>query len=269
MARSAPLAAARAQPLRLALRRPLQRLALGRAALVLAVGMTALGLAFVAARETSLFVVGDLRVVGAPPEVRQDVRAALDDLAGTSLVKVDASTVEGELRDLPSVLDAEVDRSFPHTLQITVVPEQPLALIWNRERSWVVSRRGGVIRLVEPDTRPRLPRIWSASAATFSPGEHVADGKTLGPLRALALVPDDFPVRIKGARLGEDGLTFVLAAGTELRLGTSDDLEGKLAAASAVLSSLSRSERIELAYLDVNLPQRPVGLNKSQVSLDG
>ena len=79
------------------------------------------------------------------------------------------------------------------------------------------------------------------------------------------MVPPGNPVRIRSARNGEDGVTLVLAAETELRLGPSDDLRAKLAAAGAVLGSLTWSERRTLAYLDVSLPQRPVALPKTQL----
>lgn len=244
------------------------RLPLRRIALVALAGLAALVLAYVVARETPLFAVDDLEISGASAEVRREVRDTLDGLAGTSLVKVDAAEVERELRELPSILDARVDRSFPHALRVAVVPEEPLALVWDGRETWVVSRRGRVIRPVESGSRQLLPRIWSTSATTLAPGEQVADPKALVAQAALAAVPADFPVRIKAARAGEGGLTFVLGSESELRLGTSDDLDAKLAAAAAVLSTMSRSERLELAYLDVSLAQRPVGLDKSQVSVD-
>jgi cell division septal protein FtsQ len=269
MARLTSLAAVRAQPFRPALRRPLLRLRLRRIVLAALAGFAALVLGYVVARETPLFAVDELEISGAPVEVQREVKAALEELTGTSLVEVDAAEVERELRGLSSVHDARVDRSFPHTLRIVVVPEEPLVLVWDGRYSWVVSRRGRVIRAVEPGRRPRLPQIWSTEAATLSPGERVTDPSALVAQAALAAVPPDFPVRIRAARSGEDGLLFVLAAETELRLGTNDDLDAKLEAAAAVLDTMSRSERLELAYLDVSLAQRPVGLAKSQVSSDG
>jgi cell division protein FtsQ len=263
MARLVSLAAARAQPLRPALRRPVLRRPARRTALALLASVAALGLAYVVARETPLFAVGELEISGAPADVRRDVRAALRDLHGTSLVKVDTAGVEGKLRGLPSVLDASVDRSFPHALRVSIVPEEPLAVIWNREAAWIVSRRGRVIRPVDRGTRVPVPRIWSASATGLVPGNRLVEAQSRLALMALAAVPDDFPVKVRAARGGDSGLRFVLGSGTELRLGTTDDLQVKLAAAGAVLGTMSRSERRGLEYLDVSLPQRPVGLEKS------
>lgn len=229
------------------------------------VGLAALGLAYTVARETSLFAVGELEVTGTPPEVRREVKDALAGLTGTSLVKLDASEVERDLRDLPSVLDAHVDRSFPHALSVVIVPEQPLAVVKNGRAAWLVSRRGRVIRSIERGSRPWLPRIWSPSAGGLSPGGRVLDSETVANLTVLAGVPRDFPTRVRRARSGDDGLTLVLAPDTELRLGTAEDLAVKFTAASAVLNAMSRTERGSLAYLDVSLPQRPVGLTESQL----
>jgi hypothetical protein len=89
------------------------------------------------------------------------------------------------------------------------------------------------------------------------------------PLRALASVPARFPARIRTARGDADDLIFILAGGTELRLGSSEDLRAKLASAQTVLSGLPRSERRGLGYLDVSLPQRVVGGNNSQLESEG
>jgi hypothetical protein len=51
----------------------------------------------------------------------------------------------------------------------------------------------------------------------------------------------------------------------EVRLGSADDLDAKLASAAAVLRGLSDSELAEFDYLDVSLPERPVAGVNSQV----
>jgi hypothetical protein len=51
---------------------------------------------------------------------------------------------------------------------------------------------------------------------------------------------------------------------TELRLGPGVAVREKLEVAAVVLEELRR-DRVRLAYLDVSLPERPVGYQKSQV----
>jgi cell division protein FtsQ len=224
-------------------------------------------LGYAAARETSMFALESIEVRGAPADASRDVQQALAEFDGMSLVKINAADVEERLRDLPSVIDARVDRSFPHTVRVDVDAEQPLAIVGDRSNAWVVSLRGRVIGAADARTIARLPRVRlrSGSEVRLTPGDRVVGADTLARLAVLAEVPADFPLRVREARGGADGVTLVLARRVELRLGTNDDLTAKLASARAALAALSREERRGLAYLDVSLPQRPVGLQKSQL----
>ena len=226
-------------------------------------GVLALG--YLAARSTSVFALRSVGVSGAGVAVEADVRAALRPLEGESLVTVDADSVERQLSALPSVRTARVDRAFPHGLRVVVVPERPVALLRSGRAAWVVSERGRVIRAVEANTSRRLPRIWLAAGAAFEPGETLAIPTASKALKVVALLPADFPVPVRTARETGDGLVLVLSTELEVRLGPADDLDAKLAAAAAVLGALSATERAELDYVDVSLPERPVGGVNSQV----
>lgn len=269
MARLVSLAAARAQPFRPALRPLLQSFPLHRLGVGAAISVVALALAYVGAREASIFAVKDVAVTGAPAAVDRLVKAALADLDGVSLIELNGAEVEERLRALPSVLAASVDRSFPHTLRIQIVPERPLAVVKHRQTKWTVSRRGRVIAASDGALKAGLPLVVTPTAELLTPGEFVADEATLVSLQALGQVPGDFPVRIRSAVGGESGLMLLLSEDIELRMGSVDDLTFKLAAAEAVFESLSQTERAELAYLDVSVPQRPVSSTKYQVSIDG
>ncbi len=85
-------------------------------------------------------------------------------------------------------------------------------------------------------------------------------------VRALGQIPAEFPVRVERIREAGGSLVLVLPGELELRLGSAAELRLKLEAAAAVLGSLTRAEREELAYLDVSLPARPVGAPKSQLA---
>jgi hypothetical protein len=62
---------------------------------------------------------------------------------------------------------------------------------------------------------------------------------------------------------------MVLAGGTELRLGEVGALPLKLAVATRVLLIMTASERAALAYLDVSVPERPVGGSTLDSQLEG
>lgn len=225
----------------------------------------ALALGYLAARSTSLFSLQSVAVSGAGVAVEADVRAALRPLRGESLVTVDAESVERQLSALPSVRATRVDRAFPHGLRIIVMPERPVAVLRSGRAAWLLSKRGRVIRAVDPQMNRRLPRIWLAAGAVFEPGATLAIPTAAKALKAVASLPARFPLHVRTARTTEAGLVLVLSIGMEVRLGSTDDLDAKLAAAAAVLRGLSGSERADLDYLDVSLAERPVGGRNPQV----
>ena len=247
----------------LRLARPARRLASLRALAVGAAVAASLALAYVGARETGVFALRTVEVSPAPPRVSRDVRSALDDLVGTSLLAIDAQQVERRLRALPSVRSARADRAFPHSLSVVVVPERPLAVALLEREAWLVSRRGRVIRRLPDRSRSKLPRIRLPASVTPRAGRTLSDRRAQLALRALADVPPRFPLRVAAARVDEGGAVLFLTGRIELRLGPAP-YRLKLVAAEAVLRSLPPPARARLAYLDVSLPQRPVAADKSR-----
>ncbi len=235
MARRAALALVRTPP------RPALPLTLrpGRRALAVllaAVGLT--GLAYLGARSTSVFAFGAVELAGAPPNVAADVREALRPLRGESLVALDPGDVEDLLAGVPTVRSAHVDRAFPHTLAVTIVPERPLAVVRDGREAWVVAESGRVLEAIGPADRLRLPRLRADLERAPSVGATLAGAGAADVLAVLAVVPKGFPGRVLYARADADGLALVLREGPEVRLGDRTQLTRKLAAAVAVLRSL-------------------------------
>jgi cell division protein FtsQ len=212
------------------------------------------GIAYWVAYSTSVFAVERIDVRGAPPAVARDVRVAVRDLRGTSLVALDADAVEGKLRALPVVAGVSVDRSFPHTLVVRVAPERAVAVVRRGKRSWLVTGAGKVIRPIETGTQRSLPRLWLAKGATVRLGGLVPAGwlpatRTLAAAHSVGL-----GARVKGVRPTGDELVLVLRRGTEIRLGRPTEAGLKLTVAAKVLRLVDSTT----AYIDVSVPQRPV-----------
>ena len=225
-----------------------------------------LALLYLAARETPLFAVREVDVTGAPPAVEKAVLEAAAPFVGESLVALDRDELRRRLEALPSVRSLRIDRAFPHTLRIAVAPERPLAVLRRGPSAWLVSDRGRVMQDLGTSSAAGRPRIWIGQRTQVEAGEMVEHPTVRAALRVLRRVPEDFPVRIRAVRVADDALTLVLAGQAELRLGTGDALALKLHAAARVLRTLSPLERRQLAYLDVTVPERPVGADNSQVS---
>ena len=207
-----------------------------------------------AARGTSAFAIRAVAISGAPPAVVADVRAALSDAMGKSLVTVDAGALDRRVEAVPTVAGARFDRDFPHTLRIVVVPEEPVAVARQGAASWLVSRRGRVMATLAHRARPGLPRVWLGADAKFTVGDTLPDDAGVA-VRSLGPVADTpLPERVASARAADGEITLQLRSGLEVRLGDASQLPLKLAVAAQVLPKLPAGT----AYLDVAVPDRPV-----------
>jgi cell division protein FtsQ len=236
-------------------------------ALALGFALLAAGvLAYLGARETSLFAVRSFRITGAPPRVASHVRAALAPLEGRSLVGLDQNAVERRLSSLSDVGAATVDRDFPHTLKVAVIPAHSIAVLRRGPSAWIVSSDGRVIRTAGRLASPKLPRIWVPRSTTVEPGAAVGDGDATQAIKAIATARSArFTARIASVRASDHELTFVLAGGLEVRFGDPTELPLKLAVVRRLLPLVQAAS----AYVDVTVPERPVAGGNPKLSTSG
>jgi hypothetical protein len=242
---------------------PWRRLALGAA-----VGAAALAVLYLGARETPVFAIRDIEIVGGTQAVRRAVEETARPVEGTSLVGLDGSALVEELEALPTVRSVTYDRAFPSTLRIFVQPELPLAVLRLGTDRWLVSGRGRVIRSYVADPAERYPAFRLAERPNVVPGAFVTDGEAMIILGALASVPKRFPARIDKVSFEDGRLTMDLAApwgSPRLRLGEPVDLRVKLAVAALLIRSLGADYSGQVVYLDVSIPERSVVGTNSQV----
>ena len=232
----------------------------GVALVLVAVGLYAL------ARETSMFAVGTIRIEGAPPAVAADVRRELRRYDGQSLVTVDANVVEQRLDGLPTVRSSVIDRGFPHTLRVRVVPEIPVAVLRRGADSFLVSARGRVIAPVALGTHRPLPRIWLPVRTELDIGSLL--GGEAGGLAARSLaafVGSGFTNRITFVRALDGQITLGLLGGLEIRLGVPVELRVKIAIAHGIVPRLALPSEGGPDYLDIGVPERPVAGRNPQL----
>jgi cell division protein FtsQ len=254
------LALALVRPPAPALALPARSLGIVAAAAVVA------ALAYAGTSGLTLFAVSEIEVTGAPPDVAREVRATVAPFAGTSLARLDGEEVIRRVEALPSVRAVEYDREFPATLRLVVHAERPTAVVRFGDDAWLVSERGRVLRAL-PGSRPsRLPRIWVAQLSAPRDGAILDVAEALRPALALGAVlaaDPAFIASVREARMRESEIDLVLRSGTELRLGSPDDLTLKIAVAQAVLKATPHPGE---GYIDVSVPVRPVTDVESQVS---
>ncbi len=232
----------------------------GRSLLIaFATVVTAVG-SYALARETAMFAVRKVDVIGAPPGVAAHVRAALKVLDGTSLLALDGGALEHRLTALPDVASASYDRDFPHTLRVFVQPERPVGVLRRGAKAWLVSARARVIRKVSPHGLPALARVWLPSGTQVEVGQTLVGATTARAVEALAtLRAAGARLTIRNVRSTDRELTLLLGSGLEVRLGNGRALALKLAIARRIASQLTGP-----GYLDVSVPERPVAGPNSQ-----
>jgi len=211
------------------------------------------------ARETSMFAVDAIRVEGAQPALAAEVRAELRRYEGRSLVGVDPGAVEQRVAGLPAVRSASVDRAFPHTLGVRVVPELPVAVLRRGADSFLVSARGRVIAPIERGAHSELPRIWLPTTTDIELGSFLGgqDGG-LAARSLAAFVGSGFPGRVTFVRALDGQITLGLRGGLEIRLGAPVDLRLKIAIAHGIVPALALPSAGGPDYLDIAVPERPV-----------
>jgi cell division protein FtsQ len=236
----------------------LTRLVPSRRSLLVGAGVVALAVgAYAIARETSLFAVERVDVKGGSSAVRAQVTRALAPIVGRSLVGLNGADVLRRTEALPTVVSATYDRAFPNTLRITVVPEQPVAVLRSGAAAWVVSTRGRVMRPVALNEARTLPRMWIAEK-TVRVGE-VLPRKLGGALARALAAAGPMRARVASASFAAGVLVFHLRSGLELVLGASSDVPLKVAVAEKVLRQVPSGT----LSVDVSVPSRPVSSLRS------
>jgi len=257
-ARTAVLPARTVPPDLLRLAPSLRSLAAGVALVVLA------GLAYLGARDTSVFALRTLDIRGGTPALRAQVRAALAGEAGRSLMRIDGGTLDRALAPIAGLRGYDYDRRFPHTLRLVVRPEHAVLVLRRGADAYLVAGSGKVLRPLPHPRLSALPRLWVTRNVPVSvgaplPSSVVSAATVLGALRGAPL-----PGGVSLVRADKE-LTLVLGGGLELRLGDTGDLRLKLAIARRILRATGAAAGGS-GYLDVSVPERSVLNTNPQVA---
>ena len=228
-------------------------------ACALAAGIVELGYLWL--KGSGVFVLRSVAVRGGSESDRVAARDAVARAAaGRSLLSLSASQVASAIESVPTIHLATVDRDFPHTLRIHIVPERAVALAVSKGhyRS-VVAASGRVLRVFAPgEALPALPRIWPQRERPVAGGV-LDEPNAQAALAALAARPHDFRAAVANVKVEpERGIVMRLRGGLDLVLGPPLALTRKLQTAAWVLRHYpTRNDRAGLIYADVSAPYRP------------
>lgn len=139
---------------------------------------------------------------------------------GTPLARIDTEGIEAALATLPELASVTVDRSWPSTVRIEVVPRVGLAVVDVAGVSWLIDRTGVLFaQVTEPPAG--MPELQVEAAG---PG----DRTTGAALDVIGALPADIRNRVSVvAAQSPDSVVLTLTGGRTVIWGSAADSDRK------------------------------------------
>lgn len=244
------------------------RFAGGVVAAVCALGLVAL-VAFFVLRDSAIFSVDDVVVEATAHVSESDISNLLSVSSGTTLLNVDRSQIEAQLKRDPWVESVDVERQFPHTLKLTVTEQSVQALVVMNASSigWYLSSSGSWIEPVKISASDGQSVDDAALALARAEGVLLITGvpATCDPV-AGAEATDDVLLAVKSFREGfsqdfsskivsyeassADAVSCVLESGVQVSLGAATNISYKEQVAAALIEKYPG----QITYINVRVP---------------
>ncbi|MEI6626629.1 MAG: FtsQ-type POTRA domain-containing protein, partial [Thermoleophilia bacterium] len=181
---------------------------------------------------TGAFSVDRVQVNGAGSIDGTVRKTAFATVGETSKLSVNPAAVAVAIASLPRVKAAYVDRAFPNTLTIKVVPERAVAIAPTGSGRVVLAASGRVLGPVTGGSMG-LPVVAAAPSDLPGPGGTVSAPGVIAEL-ALASARSK-SLHFAAIGYGHDGLVGRTTQWAEIRVGDGDQLGVKLKVARSVL----------------------------------
>ena len=212
---------------------------------------------------TPLFDVDHIRVHGADHTESAAVLEVVDIHRGDALLTAAVERAARALAQLPWIATAQVRRSWPGTVSITVVEREPVAAIATTRGAWVLVDRGG--RQLATQKEPAIDLVRVAGRAITPDLGAIAGERYQGSLDLASVIPPSMRGSIGAVWPQRDGSLEATVAlpgtgstGTRrtavVRFGPADQLEAKLVALAAVLE---RADLDRIRVIDLRVPAAP------------
>ncbi len=220
-------------------RRPWRRLTFGAIVLTIVAVVSWLVLG------SPLLAVGRILVVGANTSVEAGVQKAASSSLGTSMLRVDLAGLEATIEKDSRISDATVNRRFPRSLVVTVVPRVAVLVITDSKGQLeLVDADGVAFRSV--DKAPKGLAVVRKAAS----GELTKEG-VAAALQVVTALPKALRERVKDVRLTEsDSVTF--------RIGTVAVVWGDAEQPERKARLIEILLREKPKVIDVSAPETPV-----------
>jgi cell division protein FtsQ len=196
--------------------------------IALAMLVTVLGVGYLVIF-TSTFGARSVNVAGARTIPADAVRAAAAIEPGTPLVRLDTDAVAARVGKLPKVFSVQVSRSFPSTVEITIVERTPVAIVSSATNVHLVDGTGLDYEVVK-QAPPGLPELV---VATVKPD----DPSTRAAVSVLGAIPQQLRAQVASVTAKTPGsVQLVLADERMVKWGSAENSQRKAAVLAPLLT---------------------------------
>ena len=228
--------------------------------LCLAIAIPLLGGGWLWLRQSSFVSVEHVRISGVQGTQAGPIEAALEEAArGMSTMRVSTAKLREAVARFPVVQEVKASASFPHSLHIVVVEQQPVATLQVAGLKTAVASNGVVLG----------PELISSSLPTvtgyYEParGQRLHNASLLESLSVLGAAPPLLAKLVQRAYEGPRGLTVAMKNGLLIYFGDSSRPHAKWLSLARVLADKSSAGAV---YVDVRLPERPAAGMSSETT---
>lgn len=177
----------------------------------------------------------------------EQVQAIAAQAVGTPLVQVDVGAIEAGVRELPLVLDVQVERRWPRTLGVVVTERVAVAVVPSSGGGFDVVDAEGVVLATSQTPPAEVPLLHVDVEA--------AGTDTLAAAReVLAALPVDLQRRTTDISATSPADVRLVVDGTDVRWGTSADSDRKVEVLVGLMDTVPAS------VYDVSAPGAPAVL---------
>jgi cell division protein FtsQ len=185
-----------------------------------------------------VLVLKDVAVPGVPPATADQVRAAADLPDGEALVRLDLAAAQRRVAAIRTVASAQVSRSWPSTVTITVTLRRPVAVVQDGRGQLHLADRTGTAYADLTAAPAGLPLVH-------------ADATNPAAVQSVVQVLAALPASLRGqvstaVARGPDGVTLTLGRVTVV-WGSAQDTALKVTVLKALRSANPDARRFDLS----------------------
>lgn len=181
---------------------------------------------------------------------------------GVNIFKLKMADITSNLKYLPLVKEAQVARSLPSTVVITVVERVPLGLLPSAEGFIEVDEEGVYLARAGAGS-PGLPVITGVQADAVSPGQVCESEQLKSALEVIKGLPPGAAANLSEVHVEQDGqVNIYTTEGYQCRFGLPQEIREKGEIFQQVLLEL-RKQGAKINYIDLSYAGQPVVYYKS------